>query len=70
MKGKHCLQYSAHFYGVPYYYQDVYNQQLEEKLTELKESQDDNWQKLKDGFEENQHKVKDSIKKAFDYFKK
>ena len=43
---------------------------LEEKLTELKESQDDNWQKLKDGFEENQHKVKDSIKKAFDYFKK
>ena len=43
---------------------------LEEKLNEIKESQDDNWQKIKSGFEENISKIKTSISQAFDNLKK
>lgn len=43
---------------------------LETKLTEVKKSQGENWQKIKDGFEENLTKVKDSVNQALNYKKK
>src|SRR6056297_683195 len=47
-----------------------YKRSLEEKLAELKESQDENWHNMKEGFEEGLTKVKDSINKAYDYMRK